>query len=579
MIEIIKKMLNQAGKYKGKYIRGLIYNTLKSLFISVMLLALFYIFANLEHLTMRHIWISLGILLFSVIGRFIFQYLTDVTLGEASYDTYRDKRMEYGNLLKRAPMGFFNESNLGTIQSTLINTVSDVESRSTMTLTFLVGGMVQAVFMSLILFAFSPVMGCISLAAIALGQIAIRIIRKLVIQYHALSLESTEELVSSALEYIQGISVTRLFSKGFEADARLNKAMENKREVETMIANKTDWIMKVYEGIYKVAACALLLTSVILYLNHTISISYALMFMACSFLVYSELEMMGNGAYLSHQLDMQLTRLKKVFDIPQMDENGEDVTLTNRTIEFRDVNFSYGDGDVLKNINLTIPEGSKCAVIGPSGSGKTTLCRLISRFWDPTKGQVLMGGQDISRMSLHSVFENISIVFQNVYLFADTIENNIRFGRPDATPDMVKEAARRAMCHDFIESLPQGYQTVIGEGGATLSGGEKQRISIARAILKNAPIIILDEATASIDPENEHLLLGALEELTKEKTIISIAHRLYTVKNADQIVVLEHGTIVQKGTHEELLAQGGLYQHYIGLRQQSQNWRVKPAHE
>ncbi len=579
MIEIIKKMLNQAGKYKGKYIRGLIYNTLKSLFISVMLLALFYIFANLEHLTMRHIWISLGILLFSVIGRFIFQYLTDVTLGEASYDTYRDKRMKYGNLLKRAPMGFFNESNLGTIQSTLINTVSDVESRSTMTLTFLVGGMVQAVFMSLILFAFSPVMGCISLAAIALGQIAIRIIRKLVIQYHALSLESTEELVSSALEYIQGISVTRLFSKGFEADARLNKAMGNKREIETMIANKTDWIMKVYEGIYKVAACALLLTSVILYLNHTISISYALMFMACSFLVYSELEMMGNGAYLSHQLDMQLTRLKKVFDIPQMDENGEDVTLTNRAIEFRDVDFSYGDGDVLQNINLTIPEGSKCAVIGPSGSGKTTLCRLISRFWDPTKGQVLIGGHDISQMSLHSVFENISIVFQNVYLFADTIENNIRFGRPDATPDMVKEAARRAMCHDFIESLPQGYQTVIGEGGATLSGGEKQRISIARAILKNAPIIILDEATASIDPENEHLLLGALEELTKGKTIISIAHRLYTVKNADQIVVLEHGTIVQKGTHEELLAQGGLYQRYIGLRQQSQDWRVKPAHE
>lgn len=572
-------MLQQAGKYKAKFIRGLVYNTLKSLFISIMLLALFYIFANLEHLTMRHIYISLGILLISVIGRFIFQYLTDVTLGEASYDTYRDKRIEYGNLLKRAPMGFFNESNLGTIQSTLINTVSDVESRSTMTLTFLVGGMVQAVFMSLILFCFSPVMGCISLVAIALGQVAIRIIRKLVIKYHALSLESTEELVSSALEYIQGISVTRLFSKGFEANARLNKAMQNKRKIETMIANKTDWIMKVYEGIYKVAACALLLTAVILYLNHSISLSYALMFMACSFLVYSELEMMGNGAYLSHQLDMQLTRLKKVFDLPQMDENGKDVSLANHDVEFRDVDFSYGEGDVLKNINLTIPQGSKCAIIGPSGSGKTTLCRLISRFWDPTKGQVLIGGHDISQMSLHSVFENISIVFQNVYLFADTIENNIRFGKPDATPDMVKEAAKRAMCHDFIESLPQGYQTIIGEGGATLSGGEKQRLSIARAILKDAPIIILDEATASIDPENEHLLLNALDELTRGKTIISIAHRLHTVKNADQIIVLEHGMIAQKGTHKELLAQGGLYKRYIGLRQQSQDWRIQATNE
>ena len=574
MLRIIDKMLKQSGQYKSKFIIGLVYNTLKSFFIAVMLLALFYIFANLEHLTFHHIVVGFSILIISVLGRFIFQYLTDVTLGKASYDTYRDKRIHYGNLLKRVPMGYFTESNLGVIQSTLINTVSDLESRSTMTLTFLVGGMVQAVFMSVFLFFFSPILGLISLIAIALGLLAISIIGKLVIRYHSESQKSTEELVSSALEYIQGISVTRLFSKGFKADARLNRAMKRKREIDTTISNKTDWIMKVYEGIYKLAACVLLLVSIILYLNETISLPYTLMFMASSFLIYSELEMMGNGAYLSYQLDMQLTRLEKVFDMPQMDENSRDVHLSRYDIEMKNVNFSYGEVKTLKNINISIPQGSRCAIVGPSGSGKTTLCRLISRFWDPTDGQVLIGGEDISKISLHSVFENISIVFQNVYLFADTIENNIRFGKPDADINMVKEAAKRAMCHEFIEKLPQGYQTAIGEGGTTLSGGEKQRISIARAILKDAPIIILDEATANIDPENEHLLINAIDELTKGKTQIFIAHRLKTVEHADKIIVLNHGEVAQCGTHKQLLLENGLYKKYIELRHQSQNWEL-----
>lgn len=577
MLRIINKMFRQAGKYKSKFVLGLVYNTLKSFFIAVMLLALFYIFANLENLTIHHIFVGLGILLISVLGRFIFQFLTDATLGKASYDTYRDKRLEYGNLLKRAPMGYFSESTLGTIQATLINTVSDLESRSTMTLTFLVGGMVQAVFMSIFLLCINPLLGIISLVAIILGLLAISIIGKLVIRYHSQSQEATEELVSSSLEYIQGIAITRLFSKGFKADARLNKAMKQKREIDTTISNKTDWIMKIYEGIYKIAACALLLTSVILYLNHTISLSYTLMFMASSFLIYSELEMMGNGAYLSYQLDMQLSRLEDVFNIPQMDENSVDIEIKNYDIELKNVHFSYGKTETLKDINIFIPQGSRCAIVGPSGAGKTTLCRLISRFWDTTSGQVIIGGEDISKISLHSVFKNISIVFQNVYLFADTIENNIRFGCPNADINKVKEAAKRAMCDEFIEKLPQGYQTKIGEGGATLSGGEKQRISIARAILKDAPIIILDEATASIDPENEHLLLKAIDELTRGKTLISIAHRLKTVENANQIIVLNHGEVVQQGTHRELLAESGLYKKYMELKHNSQNWELNSS--
>ena len=228
-------------------------------------------------------------------------------------------------------------------------------------------------------------------------------------------------------------------------------------------------------------------------------------------------------------------------------------------------------------MSVTIPERTTCAIVGPSGSGKTTLVSLAARFWDVRKGSIRIGGHDVREYTCDSLLRNFSIVFQNVYLFEDTIENNIKFGRPDATRDEVIEAAKKACCHDFIEALPEGYQTRVGEGGATLSGGERQRISIARAILKDAPIIILDEATASVDPENERELLKAVRELTRDKTILMIAHRLSTVRDADQIIVLDKGRIVQQGTHTELIKQEGLYRRFVEAREQALGWRLEKA--
>ena len=287
-----------------------------------------------------------------------------------------------------------------------------------------------------------------------------------------------------------------------------------------------------------------------------------------------ELELMNDGAFLSKMLATQLDRLDLISDIPVLDVGGKDIALKSYEIELKDVTFAYDSRSILDGINLKIPQNSTCAIVGPSGSGKTTLCNIIARFWDVKSGSVKIGGHDVREFTCDSLLSYVSMVFQKVYLFNDTIENNIKFGKPNASHAEVVAAAKRACCHDFIEALPQGYETMIGEAGSTLSGGEKQRISIARAILKDAPIIILDEATSSVDPENEKALLDAIFELTKNKTLISIAHRLSTVRTADQIVVIDQGHIVQHGTHEELAKKEGVYRTFLECREKSISWKL-----
>ena len=248
--------------------------------------------------------------------------------------------------------------------------------------------------------------------------------------------------------------------------------------------------------------------------------------------------------------------------------------MTDAILRTENLKKSFGKLEVLKGITTEIRRGEVVSIIGPSGGGKTTLCNLIARFWDVQGGRITVGGHDVREYKLDSLMKNISMVFQSVYLFNDTVENNIKFGRPDATHEQVVAAAKAACCHDFIMALPDGYDTVLGEGGGSLSGGEKQRLSIARAMLKDAPIVILDEATASVDPENEAELQAAISSLTKGKTLILIAHRLKTVRDADQILALNGGHIVQRGTHAELMAQGGLYRRFIEIREQAEGWRL-----
>ena len=293
-----------------------------------------------------------------------------------------------------------------------------------------------------------------------------------------------------------------------------------------------------------------------------------------AFMLYSSLECAGNYSSLLHVVSVCVDKANAILELDTMDIDGKEIKPQNCDIKLDHISFSYDKRKIIDDVSLSIPEKTTTAIVGPSGGGKSTLCNLIARFWDVDAGKVTLGGVNVKDYSMNSLMNNFSFVFQTVYLFADTIENNIKFGRQDATHEEVVAAAKKACCHEFISQLPNGYNTVIGEGGSSLSGGQKQRISIARAIMKDAPVVILDEATANVDPENEKDLMDAIEALTKEKTIIMIAHRLKTVRHADQIVVVDKGRIVQQGTHEQLMTQDGIYKRFVDAREQAVSWKL-----
>lgn len=568
MLSIIKRILRLSGKYRFRVIAGLIFNALKSCCAAFVFFAVLLVMLNIEHLTSAVIWQAFGIIALSVLGRFLFQYLSDVLMSASGYKIFREKRLEIGNQLKRAPIGYFTENNLGTVQTVLTTTISDLEGNCMLALTFLVGGFVQALAMTLMLSVFCWQIGLLALAGILAGIFVLGQIKKRA-GAHTEDMQNAQELlVGNALEYIKGISVLRIFGKG-----KVDQAFENKCRSDIAVTISTAGIMKLYEAVFKITSCLLFLLSALLYLWGVIALPYCLLFIICAFLMFMELELMNDGAFLSKMLATQLDRLDLISDIPVLDTDGKEIVLESYDIELNDVTFAYDTRQVLDGISLKIPQNSTCAIVGPSGSGKTTLCNIIARFWDVNSGSVKIGGHDVREFTCDSLLSYVSMVFQKVYLFNDTIENNIKFGKPNASHTEVVEAAKRACCHDFIEALPQGYETMIGEAGSTLSGGEKQRISIARAILKDAPIVILDEATSSVDPENEKALLDAIFELTKNKTLISIAHRLSTVRTADQIIVIDQGHIAQRGTHKELLEEG-IYRTFLECREKSISWKL-----
>ena len=385
---------------------------------------------------------------------------------------------------------------------------------------------------------------------------------------------SQTALIEAVLETVQGMSVVKSFNLTGKGDKKLQDALEYNRrsnlEVEQVLTPYT----ALQEAVLQAAGVAMMLAAVLLWIGGSMSLANALMTLIVSFMVFSQIKVFGMGVSMLRLTAAAIDRTVETEDMPRMDENGKSLAPETHDIVFDRVNFSYEKKPILQDITVTLSDKTTTAVIGPSGSGKTTFCNLIARFWDVDGGSVKIGGHDVREYTLESLMDQISVVFQNVYLFADTIENNIKFGCPDATHEEVAAAARAACCDDFIEALPDGYNTVIGEGGASLSGGEKQRISIARAMLKNAPIVILDEATANVDPENEDRLQKAIEALIRNKTIIMIAHRLKTVRHADQILVIDHGRIVQQGKHEELIGQPGIYADFVGGKKETVDWKL-----
>ena len=386
--------------------------------------------------------------------------------------------------------------------------------------------------------------------------------------------KSQAALTEAVLETVQGMSVVKSFHLTGKGDRKLQDALDYKRRSDLDV----EWVMTPYtaaqEAVLQIASVAMMLAAVLLCASGSMSLPNALMTVVVSFLVFSQVKLFSMGVSMLRLTAAAIDRTAETERMPQMDENGKAIAPERHDIVFDHVSFAYEKKPILRDISVTLPDRSTTAIVGPSDSGKTTLCNLVARFWDADSGSVRIGGHDVRDYTLESLMDQISMVFQNVYLFADTIENNIKFSCPNATHAQVVEAAKKACCDDFISALPDGYDTVIGEGGASLSGGEKQRISIARAMLKDAPILILDEATANVDPENEDRLQKAIEALTRDKTILMIAHRLKTVRSADQILVLDGGKIVQQGRHEELIRQSGIYADFVGGKRESAGWKL-----
>lgn len=576
MLGIIRKFFAFAGKRKGKLQQGIVFAFINSIFQALQIMALYVVLKALveNQVNAATVWSSFGIMLVSMIGCILTKHKSTMAEAEGSFYMCADKRTEIGDRMKYMPMGYFNDNSLGTITAAVTSTMEDIQDVAPRVMDKTIHGYIHAAVITLMLVFFDWRIGLIIVAGILLFIGVNALMQKKSRQISPARVTAQTALVGAVLEYVQGISVVRAFNLVDNAHKTMDRAIDECEKQNVGLETAFIPFMFLQSLILKWVSVVLIITAIWLYLAGAVELPVCLLVLISSFIIYSQLETAGSMSALLRLIDLSIDRVEEIYRTPVMDEKGNDISPADCTIAGSDVSFSYGERKVIDGVSFVIPNGTTTAVIGPSGGGKTTLCNLIARFWDVDGGSITLGGRDVRDYSLDSLLSNFSMVFQNVYLFNDTIANNIKFGKPDATLGEIRAAARKACCDDFIMALPQGYDTVVGESGATISGGEKQRISIARAILKDAPVIILDEATANVDPENENRLQAAIAELTHRKTVIMIAHRLKTVRHADQILVLDDGKIVQRGKHDQLMAAGGLYADFIGMREKSLGWKL-----
>lgn len=576
MISVFKKIWDFSGKEQRNIRNSIIWGFLNAIFHALQITALFVVLNVLVsgNRDRTAVWMSLGIMILSIAGKIVTQYISQLQRTHAGYFMVAEKRIGIGEKLKIVPMGYFNQNSLGNITAVATTILSDVENAAPVVLVTSLGGFLNSLVFSLAMLAVDVRIGLIVLAGIGIFLMIVA----------AMERKSSEDvpkrqaaqgiLVEAVLETIQGMSVIKAFNLDFNKDKKVDKAIEESYQKNLKLEKAMNPYVALQQLVLNLFSVVMIFASIVFYLDGTLSLVYCLMMMISSFMVYEQLKVAGSSMANLRITENSIKKANEIDQVPTMDMGGEKIVPQSHDIKFEKVSFSYEQKRVLDDISVTIPDKKMTAIVGASGSGKTTFCNLIARFWDTERGRVSIGGRNVKDYTLESLMDNISMVFQNVYLFNDTIENNIKFGRPEATHEQVVEAARKACCAEFIEALPDGYQTMVGEGGASLSGGEKQRLSIARAMLKDAPIVIFDEATANIDPENEDRLQKAIEALTEDKTIIMIAHRLKTVEHADQILVMDQGKIVQKGTHQELVTKTGIYSDFIRLRKQAIGWKL-----
>ena len=528
----------------------------------------------------KTIIISFAIMCVSIIGGIVTRKITAMWQCEGGYRTCAQKRIEIAEHLRYLPMGYFNKTSLGEITSVTTNTMESVGDVATRAIMMVFQGLLDTALIIIMLFVFDWRIALVALASFGLFEFVNLFMRLAVKNVSQDKMRDDAAEIGKVLEYIQGIAEVKAYNLAGNKSRELNEVIDRRKKTLIKMEMRCIPVSNIQSLVAKLGGVAMMLTSLYFFLNGTMTLANCSTMLVCSFMLFNALEAGGNYSALLRIIDLGVTKANKILSLPTMNIDGSQSDInaksenTSSLIQADHIDFAYDTKKIIDNISLTIPENSTKAIVGPSGGGKTTFCHLLARFWDVDSGKVTLRGKNVRDYIMDSLMENYSFVFQNVYLFHDTIANNIRFGQPDAPMEKVISAAKKACCHEFISSLPKGYDTVIGEGGASLSGGERQRISIARAIMKDSPIIILDEATANVDPENERDLMKAIQELTKEKTVIMIAHRLKTVRNADQIVVIDKGHIAEQGKHEELIANGGIYARFIDSRKQAVSWKL-----
>lgn len=578
MFEAIKKIIAFSGQERPRIYRAIVISFFRSLLSMLRIAAIYYVVLAFEQgdKTMKPAWTALLLLVVSIAGNVILKSAADLQSVHAGYFMSAHKRLEIADRLKKVPMGYFSDTNLGDVTGIATTVLDVVENQGANVLVNILTGLMNS-FVFLLCIPFLDVrIALVVLAGMVAYMLFTSSMEKKTRTLSPIRQKNQAALVSKVLESLQGMSVIKSFNLTGKGDAALRKAIDDNRD-SNLALERLFIPYGMYQGItLGIFKALILFLAAKFYLDGSTSMTYALMMVIISFQIFADIEQTGAGLTVLRVVSSSIEEADKVNLLPVMDEKGKDYVPESHNITLDKVSFAYGENQILRDVSFDIPENTMTAFVGSSGAGKTTMAMLIARFWDVDKGAISIGGKDVRDYTLESLMSRISVVFQNVYLFADTIENNIKFGSPSASHEEVVAAAQKACCHDFIMTLPEGYNTLIGEGGATLSGGEKQRISIARAILKDAPIIILDEATANVDPENEDKLTAAFDALTENKTVIMIAHRLKTIRNADQIIVLDGGRI-SRGRHEELLKTNEKYTNFIRLREEAAGWKLQSA--
>ena len=544
MFGTVKRIIDWCSSFKKNLYIGFVFSFFSGWFTAMPVIWAAYTIGKLvecegQGKTISADWIgkSIVIQLLFIFLRFLFDYLRARFQESISYELIARDRLAVGDALKRVSLGYFQNMNTGTILNSITTGLHTLEGMGIRMIDNFVGGYLNFICILLWLTCVNWRVGLIAVTGAAVSLIFLLIISKYSTRNAPILAAANKSLTGATLEYARGLSVVKSFGKAGASMESMKKACRDSRDINL----KIEWGYIPYNALHllalKTASVCIVIAAFYLGFSGQLDFTYMMFVILLSFHVFGSLEPIADCAHVLAVIDDALEHLDELTKESFIDADGQQIEIAHYDIEFQNVDFSYGEGkerrQVLHNVNLKIPEYSVTAIVGPSGSGKSTICNLIARFYDADSGSVRVGGHDVKEFTCDSLLSNISMVFQNVYLFHDTVRNNICFAKPDATEAEMVEAAKKACCHEFIMALPEGYDTVIGEGGGSLSGGEKQRISIARAILKDAPIIILDEATASVDPENEHLIQAAISELTKEKTIVTIAHRLVTIEQAD----------------------------------------------